>query len=129
MEIRVKAYSKDFINNEKMLIKDGVAYLFDDNHLSYLEGLEDIGVRHEIILNDDEVILKRSGDFQSVTSLKLNEYRESVVKSIYGDLRFDSFLKKCEKSDDKWCIEYMLFNGEDLITHVEIVWELSGVSN
>ena len=129
MKVRVKAYSKDFINNEKMIIKDGIAYLFNDNHLSYLEDLGDIGVRHEIVLNNDEVMLKRSGNFQSVTSLKLNEYRESIVKSMYGELRFDSFLKKIEKSDDKWCIEYMLFNDKDLITHVEIVWELSGISN
>ncbi len=127
MEIRVKAYSYDFINDEELLIKDGVAYLFNDNHLSYAEDLDDDDVRHEIKWDEDGVSLVRTGVSSSSTYLKLNEYKDSVVNSIYGELKFDSYLRDFVKSDDLWMVEYMLFNSGDLITHVRVTWELSGI--
>lgn len=127
MEIRVKAYSYDFLSKEKMFIKDGTAYLFNDNCLSYLEGLDNSGVRHEIKWSDGEVILKRIGNGASITHLKLNEFKEAKVESMYGELIFDSYMTGFIKSDDLWEVEYKLFNQGDLITHVKVTWELKGI--
>ena len=128
MEIKVKAYSYDYLNNQELLIKDGIGYLFDDNYLTYLEELGEERVRHEIKWDKDEVELKRVSENISVTKLKLQEYKEASVDTAYGNLKFDTYLKNFKKNDDLWSVEYMLFNDGHVIAHSKVTWELSGSS-
>ncbi|NLC97209.1 MAG: DUF1934 domain-containing protein [Erysipelotrichaceae bacterium] len=127
MEIRIVATSYDLINNEEFLIKDGVAHLFDDKHLTYLE--DNTNVRNEIVWNDDEIILSRLGQPSSVNNLKLNEFSICSVDTVYGEMVLDSYLVDKKRDLDNWYVEYKLFNQGEIVAHLKIIWRIKGVNN
>ncbi len=121
MKVLVRLVQFDLLENTKAVIAD-TRGLLKDNRLSYFE---EGGQRHDIHFGEDEVVLKRNGEFSSETVLKSTGRGESLIASPYGTMRLETRLIEKEKALDHWMVEYEIVGSGSPVSHIRLVWEIT----
>ena len=123
MEVGLKAVQIDHLGNTQTLLKDGRAFITDEDTLSYTEDA-DPNVRHTITFRKG-VVIRRNAESETVIWLS-EQVSKAVVRSPYGQIRLEAELVSMNKDEDEWSVEYRLYNQGELITHQTVIWSLKG---
>lgn len=121
MKVNVELKRIDVLENEESIVASGKAILENDT-LKYKESQED--AIHIVKFTDECITLERKSDVSSYTTLYFNKKGETIVKSLYGDMKMVSKLHTCKKSAKKWEIEYSLYLREEEISRQKLIWTM-----
>ncbi len=123
MKIRVRLEQYDLLEKTSSILVETNAIL-KDNTLLYFEA--DGVHKHEIIFDDSEITLKRKGkQYSSNTVLPKHGAGEASVDSPYGMMKMDARLVNMCRTNEKWSVEYKLFQGNETVTHMRMVWSFT----
>lgn len=126
MEIHVKLTQFDITRKEITVLADGIADLNGDR-LSYTEK-ENPSIRHEIIFEENQIVLKRLADISSETCLLPDRKGTASVNSPFGVMELDTVLKRWSRDSERWMVEYQILDDSgNAVTNQQLVWELKGV--
>ncbi len=121
MKVKVRLIQKDLIDHTTNVIVDTVG-LLKGSQLSYFE--EDRSYKHTVVFEQDTITITRSGEFSSETSLIWGKNGKSKVRSPYGLMELSTKLCTFNKSDNRWIVNYQLLSGTEILSHMEMTWEI-----
>lgn len=125
MRVQVTLVSHDLDTGEEKVIADSPA-LLNDNRLRYEEKEEH--AIHEVVFEENHVILKRKADVSSTTELFLEESGTSLVESPWGIMNLSSETGTITRDKDRWIVEYSIYSGNERVLHQRLEWKIRYLS-
>lgn len=120
MKINIRLIRKDRLNNEECILTEAPA-LLNGNRLLYSEAG---GAVHSVSFNKNEIILERRADIASRTILRKGGSGKSFIDSEYGRMELETKLRRCEKNDTFWLVEYQVLSGDETVLDQILIWEI-----
>ena len=125
MHVKVRLTQYDLIEHTETVLADGQGIL-NDTTLFYSEK-DNPGVRHEIVLEEKHLVIRRIADIVSETDLIIGERSMARVLSPYGVMVLETYTDEYTLGEGKITAEYHIFQGDAEVTHQKLIWELKGV--
>lgn len=122
MALHVRLIQYDLIEDQEKVIAESEAQ-WKEEHLYYWEDPAQKALHH-IRFGKDGIIIGRSADVRSMTKLYFSRRGTAQVFSEYGVMRFETELVEYEYNADYRSVEYKVYQGNGLVSHQRMVWEL-----
>ncbi len=122
MECLIRLTQYDLIGHRTQVIAEGEGDI-TDGVLTYWEDPART-VRHRITFSGNEIRIEREADVRSVTVLHPEGKGETVVYSPYGMMHFDNECTDCGHTKEYISVEYLVYQGEETVSHQRMTWEL-----
>ena len=121
MKVMVRLLQYDMQEKTETVIVETGGLLKGDK-LSYFEKE---GIRHDILFSDEQVVLKRGGQFGSEVTLPKLGRGTGLVHSPYGTMSLETQLLHREKKADRWTVEYQIVGTGGPVSHMKLVWYIT----
>ena len=121
MKIHIKLIQYDQLSHTSTVLADDLGEIFQGK-LTYRESGSD-HTTHEILYGPGHFVLKRISDLVSETDLILKEKSMARILSPYGVMMLETYMDRCELSDQRWEIEYHIRQDGVTVTHQTLIWE------
>lgn len=122
MKVGLKLFSVNLDTDESQLLADCAA-LFDGRRLLYQE--KDTGARHQIILSEGCMQIRRDADVTSVTTLYKKGRGNTQILSEYGVMELDAVCEYMHVSDTLWSVVYRIESQGEVTLHQRLEWHIS----
>ena len=122
MKVGLKLFSVNLDTDESQLLADCAA-LFDGRRLLYQE--KDTGARHQIILSEGCMQIRRDADVTSVTTLYKKGSGNTQILSEYGVMELDAVCEYMHVSDTLWSVVYRIESQGEVTLHRRLEWHIS----
>lgn len=122
MKVGLKLFSVNLDTDESQLLADCAA-LFDGRRLLYQE--KDTGARHQIILSEGCMQIRRDADVTSVTTLYKKGSGNTQILSEYGVMELDAVCEYMHVSDTLWSVVYRIESQGEVTLHQRLEWHIS----
>jgi uncharacterized beta-barrel protein YwiB (DUF1934 family) len=121
MRVQVTLVSRNLDTGEEKVIADSPA-LLDENRLRYEEKEEH--AIHDVLFEENHVVLKRKADVTSTTELFLEDSGTSLVESPWGIMNLSSETETITRDKDRWIVEYSIYSGNERVLHQRLEWKI-----
>ncbi len=126
MKVKIRLLQEDKLEHTSSVIADTIA-LWSGDELTYFED-EEHTYKHHVLFLEDRVNIERKGEFSSETSLEQGQIGTSVMHSPYGKMVLNTKLCSYHKQENRIAVEYQILSGENVVSHLQMVWEINGLS-
>ncbi|MDD6257802.1 MAG: DUF1934 family protein [Erysipelotrichaceae bacterium] len=121
MRVQVTLVSRNLDTGEEKVIADSPA-LLNENRLRYEEKEEH--AIHDVLFEENHVVLKRKADVTSTTELFLEDSGTSLVESPWGIMNLSSETETITRDKDRWIVEYSIYSGNERVLHQRLEWKI-----
>ncbi len=121
MRVQVTLVSRNLDTGEEKVIADSTA-LLNENRLRYEEKEEH--AIHDVLFEENHVVLKRKADVTSTTELFLEDSGTSLVESPWGIMNLSSETETITRDKDRWIVEYSIYSGNERVLHQRLEWKI-----
>ena len=121
MRVQVTLVSRNLDTGEEKVIADSPA-LLNENRLRYEEKEEH--AIHDVLFEENHVVLKRKADVTSTTELFLEDSGTSLVESPWGIMNLSSETETITRDKDRWTVEYSIYSGNERVLHQRLEWKI-----